>query len=120
MTHQPLLFAAALAPLFSFSGCSSRDIDIEEVESAESALVQIQGTACVTLLAGQTSPAGTVCSSIEGENVQVTYTTSNGWLLYGAHLWAGLNLASMPQTNSGNPKVGNFPYNAGTLAGVSS
>jgi hypothetical protein len=121
MTLNRPLIAAALAPLFALSACGTDAVlGVEEVGSSESALVQIQGTSCVPLLAGQTISAGTVCSSIEGENVEVTYETSNGWLLYSAHLWAGLNLASMPQTNSGNPKLGNFPYNAGTLEGVSS
>jgi hypothetical protein len=110
----------ALAAVLALPACGV-DPDVgEDIALARDAVVQIQGPSCVTLLAGQSTPAGSVCSSVEGENLKVTYETTNGWLLYGAHLWAGPDLAGVPQTNSGNPKIGNFPYNAGSLAGVSS
>ena len=116
-----LKFAATTLVVAGLAACGIEgQPDPTSASSNKDALVQIQGTSCVTLLAGQTVQAGTVCSAIEGESIKVTYTTGNGFQLYGAHLWAGTNLASMPQTNSGNPKLGNFPYNAGTLAGVSS
>ncbi len=80
-----------------------------------------QGQYCTTLFAGQTIDAGTVCLEIvdsgETEELWVTYNTANGWELVEAHLWVGQSLNDMPQTNKGNPKVGNFPYNAGDITG---
>ncbi len=81
----------------------------------------VQGEYCTTLYAGQTIDAGTVCLEIvdsgETEDLWVTYNTTNGWELTEAHLWVGQSLNDMPQTNKGNPKVGNFPYNSGDIAG---
>jgi hypothetical protein len=115
------VLAVLLVSVLPLVGCiMGPESQNNSLSNAKSALVQIQGTYCVALLAGQSIPAGTVCTSIEGENLKVTYATENGWLLYEAHLWAGMSLSSMPQTNSGNPKLGNFPYNSGALAGVSS
>lgn len=118
MTNHRMLFVALIAG--SFSACGNGQDDPSQVESSPSSLVAIQGASCVSLLAGQTIPAGTVCSAIEGENIRVTYATSDGWMLYETHLWAGTSLAAMPQTNSGNPKLGNFPYNASGIGGATS
>jgi hypothetical protein len=64
----------------------------------------------VTLYAGQTIDAGTVTVSNDADNLYVTYTTANGWLLSETHLHVADSLAGIPQTNKGNPKVGNFAY----------
>lgn len=75
---------------------------------------EINGNAgnCTTLFAGQTIDAGDVCVTIDGDNLVVTYTTKDGWLLQETHLWVGEDLEDMPQTRKGNPKIGNFPYKA--------
>jgi hypothetical protein len=78
-------------------------------------LNDLSGRTCVNLFAGQTTDAGDVCLSVSGNDLVVTYATAGGWELTGASLWAGASLASMPQTNTGNPKVGLFPYQSGTL-----
>jgi hypothetical protein len=114
------LIALALVAALPAAACAVDTAPANQFESNEAALVQIQGTSCVALLAGQSTVAGSVCSSLEDENLKVTYSTIDGWTLTGAHLWAGVNLAGVPQTASGNPKVGNFPYNAGTLADLTS
>jgi hypothetical protein len=75
---------------------------------------------CSTLFAGQTIDAGTVCSSVNNDNLDVTFTTTGGWELEEAHLWAGTQLSDMPQTKKGNPKIGNFPYNSGDITGATS
>jgi hypothetical protein len=75
------------------------------------------GDTCTTLYAGQTIDAGTVCSSVNGDNLDVTFTTTGGWELEEAHLWVGTKLSDMPQTKKGNPKIGNFPYNSGDISG---
>jgi hypothetical protein len=120
MKTSQALVAALFIPALSMSACATDLADEQNIHSSATELVQLQGDSCVTLLAGQTIPAGTVCSSIQGDDLKITYETSDGWLLDEAHLWTGISLASMPQTNSGNPKLGNFPYNAGSLGGVTS
>lgn len=75
---------------------------------------------CKDLIAGQTIDAGDVCLDVVGDNLVVTYTTTGGWELTQAHLWVGENIASMPQTKKGNPKIGNFPYNSGDITGATS
>jgi hypothetical protein len=69
----------------------------------------------VTLLAGQTIPVGSVCTSVSGDSAYVTYSTADGWVLTATHLWAGTSLATMPQNRAGNPQLGLFPY-AGSYA----
>lgn len=97
------------------TAASQAGAESESTSSSSQALVTIAGDACVVLYAGQTINAGSVCASIEGENVKVTYTTTNGWELTEAHLWAGATIATIPSTPSGNPKVGHFPYTSGAL-----
>lgn len=63
-----------------------------------------------TLFAGQTIDAGTVRVSNDATNLYVEFTTANGWQLSETHLAIATSLAGIPQTKSGNPKVGNFPY----------
>lgn len=72
---------------------------------------------CKDLIAGQTIDAGDVCLEVVGENLIVTFTTTGGWELLETHLWVGSNLAEMPQTKQGNPKIGNFPYQSGDITG---
>ncbi|MGX9726746.1 MAG: hypothetical protein ACTFAK_05340 [Candidatus Electronema sp. VV] len=75
---------------------------------------------CHVMLAGQHIEAGQVCLEVSGENLLVTYEMQDGWELIEAHLWAGLTLASMPQSKTGNPKIGNFPYKAEGITGADS
>src|SRR5688572_25946202 len=77
------------------------------------------GERCVRLLAGQTIEAGTVCAKVSGTDLLVTYTTGSGWTMTEAHLWVGLDLATAPRTQTGNPQPGRFPYKA-TLDGATS
>jgi hypothetical protein len=78
------------------------------------------GVQSVELLAGQTILAGTVNVEVVGENLEVTFATTDGWELTEAHLWAGDDLADMPQTKKGNPKIGNFPHKSGDITGSTS
>ncbi len=76
------------------------------------------GVQCRTLLAGQSIEAGLVCVEVDGIDLLVTYLTTGNWELTEAHLWVGADLADMPQTRKGNPKIGNFPYKAESLTGA--
>jgi hypothetical protein len=40
----------------------------------------------------------------------VTFQAGNGWLMNEVHLFIGDALTTMPQTRTGNPQVGQFPY----------
>lgn len=42
----------------------------------------------------------------------ITYTTTDGWYLTETHLAVAESLDEIPQTKSGNPKIGKFPYKA--------
>jgi len=75
---------------------------------------------CTQLTAGQFIDAGDVCVKVEEGNLIVTYTTHNGWELTAVHLWVGDDLADMPHNAQENPKIGNFPYKAEDLGGVTS
>lgn len=71
----------------------------------------------VDLIAGQNIDAGDVSVEVAGDSLLVTFETMDGWELTEAHLWVGQELASMPQTKRGNPKIGNFPFASGDISG---
>ncbi|WP_455376959.1 hypothetical protein [Petrachloros mirabilis] len=71
---------------------------------------------CNILYAGQTTNVGTVCVDNDLSNLTVTYTTANGWTLEETHLFVGMSSADVPKTQTGNPKIGLFPYGADSLA----
>jgi len=65
----------------------------------------------VTLFAGQTIDAGTVTVSNDDQgNLYVTFSATDPWLLSETHLHVAGTKEGIPQTKSGNPKVGNFEY----------
>jgi len=70
---------------------------------------------CFELVAGQNTNAGTVCVSTDGVDLVVTYTTINNWTIKEAQLWIGNQLSDMPQTKTGNPIPGQFPFKSETL-----
>jgi hypothetical protein len=68
------------------------------------------GTPTVTtLLAGQFIDAGTVTVYNSEENLYVTYTTANGWVLGYTQLFVGY-YQDIPLTQNGSPQIGLFPY----------
>jgi hypothetical protein len=67
------------------------------------------GVQTQTLFAGQTIDIGTVTMEVVDDNLEVTFQADLGWQLQETHLWVGTNLADMPQTRKGSPKIGNFP-----------
>lgn len=75
----------------------------------------IDGNACNPLIAGQNLTVGQVCVSVDGANLIVEYETSGNWYLSETQAWIGDTLATMPQTKTGNPKIGNFPWKAATI-----
>lgn len=64
----------------------------------------------VILYAGQTTNAGSVTVWNDQTNLYVRYQTTGGWVMTESHLAVATTLAGIPQTSTGNPRVGNFPY----------
>ena len=72
---------------------------------------------CVDLIAGQHIVAGKVCVYNDGENLYVTYTTIDGWMLAETHLAVSTDepgtgewLGNRWQNRAGNPAPGQFPH----------
>jgi hypothetical protein len=103
--------AAFFVTSIPFSAQAGLQVSYEEPDA---------GKDCHVMMAGQHIAAGEACLQVEGENMLVTYETADGWELVEAHLWAGLNLAEMPQSKAGNPKIGNFPHLSGSIPGADS
>ncbi|MGD9212048.1 MAG: hypothetical protein PVI90_14800, partial [Desulfobacteraceae bacterium] len=82
------------------------------------ATINGDGVHCEILYAGQTVDVGAVCAEVSGDDLLVTYETSGGWQLEETHLWVGTDIADMPQTRQGNPKIGNFPYAFSDITGA--
>ena len=62
------------------------------------------GTECFTLYAGQTIEAGTVCVTVDGDDLEITYTTDGGWVLLQAKTWVGEDLEDLPDTKGGTDR----------------
>jgi hypothetical protein len=60
------------------------------------------------LMAGQNYVAGTVIVSADADNLYISYYMNTGWTLKQTHVAVATSLDDIPQTGSGNPKVGNF------------
>ncbi|MBW2965108.1 hypothetical protein KY363_06635 [Candidatus Woesearchaeota archaeon] len=63
-----------------------------------------------TLWAGQNIDSGEVEVWNDGTTLFVKFTTHDGWELSQTHVDVASDLSGIPQTKSGNPKVGNFAY----------
>jgi len=129
----PFTLALAALPL-ALGGAACAVSPSEELGSSQQEIIEInEDSTCVTLFAGQTVDAGQVCVSVDNTVdtsavcgagsagvLSVEFLTSGGWELEEAHLAVGDELADIPMTNKGNPKIGNFPYNSGDITGATS
>jgi hypothetical protein len=111
-----LTLLAMIMTLVILVGCSEQDTIISSHQGILQT-VYIDET-CVTLFAGQTIDAGTVCVDVNDNQVCITYTTIDGWELTEAHLWMGETKSDMPSTRKGNPVVGHFPNYSGDITGA--
>ncbi len=64
------------------------------------------------LYGGQTIFVGWVAVWNDEDNMYIHYRTTGGWKLAETHAAVATYLGGIPHTNSGNPKVGHFPYKA--------
>ena len=65
-------------------------------------------TKTVTLWAGQFIDAGSVTISNDADYLSIHIETANGWYMTESHVAVAYTLEELPQTGSGNPKVGHF------------
>ncbi len=84
-------------------------------------LIQLNesSTASVNIIAGQNMVIGDLVISYDSDNIYVEYNTYDGWFMNEVQLWIGESLSEMPQTRSGNPQIGRFPYTSDNLYGES-
>lgn len=78
------------------------------------------GERSYVLYAGQSLDAGSVTVQVTNENLVVQYQTTGLWKLGSAALWVGSSSNGYPQTKTGNPIPGKFPYKSGTLTNATS
>ena len=103
------------ALIFLALSCSKDDnLAIPETDQQARSPEQIALTPCgtpltVDLIAIQTMDIGSVEVSNTADNLYVTYSSEDGWLMLNTHLFVG-EFTDLPMTPSGNPKVGDFPY----------
>ncbi len=110
ITKLPCVFMAAM--FFVLVASTNQSL------AATVATANSSGVHCEILYAGQTINAGSVCAEVSGDDLLIVYETSGGWQLEETHLWVGSEIADMPQTRQGNPKIGNFPYASGDITGA--
>ncbi len=112
-----LLIVAVFSSLV-FISCSQEDLNFNTEQTnivngplkVKSGNTEYCGTPLtVDLLAGQTIVSGNVTVANDEENLYVTYSTQNGWLLSQIHLYVGAN-EGLPVNKAGNPTIGQFPY----------
>jgi hypothetical protein len=128
------LSIVVLSALTILTACQEEDIFTENSQTnTELKSVSVVGAgsqssiATVTLLAGQTTNAGSlvleeVDTNADGINdaLSATYNLTGGWQLSEIHFWIGSSLATMPKTKTGNPQIGQFPYSSSDVSGQSS
>jgi hypothetical protein len=64
----------------------------------------------VALLACRNTPVGSVTVSNSEDTLYLLVATRDGWSMTLSHLALGCDPAELPQTRSGNPVPGRFPY----------
>lgn len=112
---------AAVATLATACQKNSDDASLNGNEFRSSVPV---GSACGTVqetsfLAGQYYNVGSVKVYNDANNVYVWYQTTGDYLLKFTHLYVG-GCGSIPVNNSGNPRIGQYPYKTDHGTGVNS
>lgn len=74
--------------------------------------------------AAHTTIVGDVQTWNDGVNLHITFTTYGGpWMIMESHVAVYISndvsgISEIPQTGSGNPKIGNFPFKHENLGGI--
>jgi hypothetical protein len=113
-----LVLCSTLLPLIGVLGCS------ESLEKSDIAtqpgiapVTQWVEAPCgdplpVRFIAGQHIDIGSVTIANDESQLCVEIEVANGWVLKETHVAIALSLGGIPQTGSGNPKVGQFALSA--------
>ncbi len=113
--------------LFVFSSCVKNDhlnvvkneLDVE-VSKDMSTNARADGIISkYDLIVGQNEISGTATIGLTTDHgIQMLYITldtyNTDWVIGTTHIYAG-TYANIPLNNSGNPKIGNFPYGSGDI-----
>jgi hypothetical protein len=118
-----IIIAVLISLPLIFSSCAKEEWSLQKSVSDQklknSTLTLIQQTE-VDLMAGQHIYSGKLSIQADLSNFYVTFATENGWLLDEVHLYLGTSLQGLPVNKKGNPVIGQFPFKASSLGGVSS
>jgi hypothetical protein len=109
-TKTALAWAAGLAAVALCTWTPAGAVAMQPPPSEPGGEAVCPDPAVVTLFAGQTIDVGTVEVAIDSTALTVTYQTTGGWMMTEVHLDIAAEAAGLPQTRSGNPKVGRFAW----------
>lgn len=123
--RRKIIFAIAVPVILFLHSCSKTEILLPSVVNDEKSLNvynPTSGSSQVELVAGQTIVVGSILfEEIDTDNngqadvLKITYQTTDDWYLEEIHFWIGTSLNQMPQTQTGNPQIGHFPYKFNNL-----
>jgi hypothetical protein len=96
------------------AGCTRYDNPVGNVDEP-TRVIQYLTDPCgdpvtVILYAGQTIDVGTVTVENNEDSLCITLETTGDWVMSETHVAFSTEFEGIPQTNSGNPQVGKFPY----------
>lgn len=116
------LFVPIFIVALAMTSCSKEnDLQTDDMEALDYVVIANENYEGQTLFAGQTIDIGKVNVAVVNDAIEVTYDImAADWELTEAQLWLGRVKEEMPQTRNGNPKIGNFPFNAGDITGATS
>jgi len=109
-----LLMGLAVAVVVSISGCSDSSHPSRILPPADIASTVLgDGIPCgeelvLTLWAGQNIDVGDVNVFNDADDLFIQIESTGGWFLTETHVAVATSLEEIPQTGSGNPKVGHF------------
>ena len=105
-----LLLCTALAFLSCSQEETTNDFDgLNLVIDGQPTNVNSDNITEASLLAGQTIDVGLATVTANQNVTTFKYETTGDWIILETHLYVG-TLEDVPHTNSGNPKIGHFPY----------
>lgn len=113
-----LIAAVSLITILGLYGCSEVTTPSgEDARPAAGPMTQWDGIPCgeslsVTLYAGQHIDVGTVVVANDDTDLCIQIETTGGWVMQETHVAIARTLEEIPQTGSGNPKIGQFGLSA--------
>ena len=114
MTKKRLFLAIILLATIGAFGCSESNGPIGVERPSGVAAVSLgDGIPCgeslvTTLYAGQHIDVGTVTVYNDQDDLFIRIETTGGWWMTESHVAVATSLEEIPQTRTGNPKVGHF------------